>query len=135
MNSKISVQPFYSETGQLTGVWIPAEVWLKHQDELEKILLQQEKKSALPAEPLNEWKNFLMYWDFNYPVEKKVVCSGCGSTTEDWTQDDPKKFHLRNASLGGLVAFLCLGCQSRVTKKHFKDQILYECSDLSCKVK
>ncbi len=135
MDSQKQVQPYYNERGQLSGVWISAQKWLQHQTDLENILLEQERKPASPAEPMHEWMNFLSYWDFNYPVEKKVVCQSCGCASDDWTQDSPKKFYLRNASLGGLVAFVCLGCQSRVTKKHFKDHILYECSDLNCKVR
>ncbi len=133
------IQPIYNEQGKLISVCISAQIWLKHQDQLESILFQglsepgDDKPSARP-EPMNEWKNFLSFWDFNYPIEKKVVCKGCGNLTEDWTSDSPRKFSLRTANISGLVAFVCLQCQSRVTKKHFKDHILYECSVDTCSV-
>jgi len=134
MINQKQIQPLYSEKGDLVAVCISAEKWLSHQDELEQILLGQPKKPAASPEPMGEWKTFLSYWDFNYPVEKCVECKRCGNYSQDWTSDTPRKFTLRTASLGGLVAFVCQECSSRVSKKHFKDHILYESGADSCKV-
>lgn len=131
------VQPLYNETGKLMGVCIAADKWFENEKELEAILFpgQLSQGSAeAPAEPLKDWDVFLSYWDFNYPEEKKVKCDNCGSSTEDWTQDDPRKFILKAANIGGMVSFQCQQCNYRVTKKHFKDHICYECTPFTCKV-
>ncbi|WP_028573739.1 hypothetical protein [Desulfonatronovibrio hydrogenovorans] len=129
------VQPLYNQAGQLQGVFIPAEIWFKHENNLEKILFPEAvSQPEIPAEPINDWKQFLSFWDFNYPVEKGVKCDHCGCSTPDWTADDPKRFLLKAASLGGMVSFLCLECQYRVTKKHFKDHVVYECTPFTCRV-
>jgi hypothetical protein len=134
------VQPLYNETGNLQGVFITATKWFECEKELESILFSQQAEHSSPrsepkAEPIKDWDSFLSYWDFNYPVEKIVKCDNCGAYTDDWTLDDPKKFRLKAANLGGMVSFLCLECQHRVTKKHFKDHICYECTPFTCKVR
>lgn len=134
------VQPLYNEKGLLQGVFIAANKWFENKSELEAVLFSQgsahpKAGAGLNEEPLKDWETFLSYWDFNYPVEKIVQCKNCGSCTDDWTLDDPKKFRLKAANLGGLVSFLCVECQHRVTKKHFKDHICYECSPFTCQVK
>jgi hypothetical protein len=136
-NQKL-IQPLYNETGNLQGVFISASVWLERQDQLEAILFSGQiqdsgARNSIP-EPIKDWENFLCYWDFNYPVEKVVKCEHCGSHTEDWTSDDPKKFMLKAANIGGMVSFQCANCHYRVTKKHFKDHVCYECTPFTCKV-
>jgi len=134
------VQPLYNERGNLQGVYISANKWHKSKDELEAVLFPDETKnstaiSRTKSEPTKDWELFLSYWDFNYPEEKKVECKNCGSHSEDWTLDSPRKFRLKSANLGGMVSFLCLDCRQRVTKKHFKDHICYECTPFGCNVK
>jgi hypothetical protein len=134
-----AIQPLYNETGNLQGVFISAAIWTEHQNQLEAILFSQQSPESrshpVKPEPIKDWEHFLSYWDFNYPVEKIVKCENCGSHTEDWTADDPKKFMLKAANLGGLVSFQCIECRHRVTKKHFKDHICYECKPFTCKVR
>ncbi|MDQ7032145.1 MAG: hypothetical protein Q9M37_05455 [Desulfonauticus sp.] len=135
---KKDIQGFYDQTGNLIGVFISAKLWEKVAEEIDPILekaLSQLKTpdvcpgqnfSQPPVEPIEDWENFLKFWDFRYPVEKKVICKNCGLSTEDWTLDSPRKFILKAANLGGLVSFLCTRCQARVIKRHFKDKIQYE---------
>ncbi len=133
INSK-KVQPIYSESGDLMAVLISAEKWLKHQNQLEKILFEEPAQPPASPEPMSDWNRFLSYWDFNYPIEKSTRCRNCGTSTEDWTIDAPRKFTLRNANLGGLVVFRCRTCNYLVRKKHFKDHTYYESSPSSCRV-
>lgn len=140
MFSKNNVQPFYNENGQLAGVFISATTWHEHEPELEEILFPDrpeasKSRKSMNKEPMADWEKFISFWDFNYPFEKKVRCDNCGSSTEDWTTDDPKKFRLLAANLGGLVSFLCSECNYRVSKKHFKDHIHYECTPFTCNIK
>ena len=78
-------------------------------------------------EPLQEWETLLAYWDFTYPPAYDVHCDCCGAKTDDWRADEPRKFRLRNANLGGLVTFQCAGCKALVLKKHFKKHLTVEC--------
>ncbi|MFO7728282.1 MAG: hypothetical protein R6X11_08130 [Desulfonatronovibrio sp.] len=131
------VQPLYNETGRLMGVFIAADKWFENEKDLEAILFPGQSSQSSPEarpEPVKDWEVFLSYWDFNYPEEKKVKCDNCGSNTEDWSQDNPRKFVLKAANIGGMVSFQCQQCSFRVTKKHFKDHICYECTPFTCKV-
>ncbi|SDN84618.1 hypothetical protein SAMN04488516_1094 [Desulfonauticus submarinus] len=137
---KKDIQGFYDETGNLIGVFVSARLWQEIAADIDSVLEKSlaklngpicseeaiQTQEALPSEPLDDWETFLKFWDFHYPVEKKVVCEICGQCTEDWTVDSPRKFLLKAANLGGLVSFLCLNCQARIIKRHFKDHITYE---------
>ncbi len=136
---KKDIQGFYDETGNLVGVFLSARLWQeigsKINPILEEALLQLKGEKSLQEktfeveevlEPMEDWEKFLAFWDFRYPVEKKVLCKHCGQETEDWTVDSPRKFILKAANLGGLVAFQCQQCKARVLKRHFKDHITYE---------
>lgn len=140
MISKKDVQPLYDETGTLQGVFISAHKWQENAPALEKILFSMTssapgKTDVIKPEPIKDWETFLSFWDFKYPLEKIVKCDNCGSHTNDWTEDDPKKFTLKAANIGGMVSFQCNCCAYRVTKKHFKDHIKYECSPMTCLIK
>jgi hypothetical protein len=82
--------------------------------------------APLPEEPLTDWRELVQFWDFKYPVDLDVACPLCGNTSADWEHDEPRKFLLTAANLGGLVSFRCLGCQAKVIKRHFKDVIKVE---------
>jgi hypothetical protein len=88
----------------------------------------QEKldKPQTRAEPLRDWDLLAANWDFRYPLDLHVHCSQCGNSTLNWQKDEPRKFRLKAASLGGLVAFECCSCKARVTKRHFKDGVKTE---------
>jgi len=134
---KKDIQGFYNEQGDLLGVYISAKLWQKISADIDSILERALKeinqddtkeKDGLDSikEPVEDWENFLKFWDFRYPVEKKAVCQHCGNQTEDWQMDSPRKFVLTAANLGGLVSFFCTKCKARIIKRHFKDKIVYE---------
>jgi len=76
-------------------------------------------------EPLADWEGLVQTWDFVYPVDLDVACT-CGNASADWRHDEPRKFWLLAANMGGLVTFRCLACQSRILKRHFDDAIVVE---------
>lgn len=135
---KKDIQGFYDEAGNLMGVFFSARLWQEVAPKIDKILeealsdLQSKALKGEPKievcvqEPMEDWERFLSFWDFRYPVEKRVICKQCGQETEDWTLDKPRKFFLKAANLGGLVSFQCQNCKARVLKRHFKDHITYE---------
>lgn len=121
----------HDSSGKFLGVFIPYNIW----DQLElpvKNALQAPSvapKPTLPLkEPLADWETLKQIWDFPYPVDTDVHCTLCGNSTDNWEQDAPKKFFLKAASLGGLVAFECGQCHARVRKNHFKDAIEVACT-------
>jgi hypothetical protein len=121
------VQDVYDKDSNLLGVFISQELWREVGPEVQPLLdrhLGPETPSTVQQpEPVQDWELLKAHWDFKYPVDMDVHCSVCGSQTENWQEDEPRKFVLKAASLGGLVAFTCLQCGARVTKRHFKDHI------------
>ncbi len=117
----------FDEQGKFLGVFIAAELWTKLEPELTAFLpaTVPVEKPSMP-EPLADWATLLEFWDFKYPVEAGVTCGQCGSSTQDWQQDEPRKFRLVACNLGGLVRFECQACKARITKRHFKDKITFE---------
>lgn len=121
----------YDKQGTLLGVHLSPEAW----DVAREAVLAhfgpggdtaQAAEEPVASEPLSEWETLKQYWDFPYPVDMDVACSECGQSTEDWSADDPRKFRLTAANLAGLVSFTCLGCRSKIIKRHFKDRIKVE---------
>jgi hypothetical protein len=124
-----SVQILYSGSGERVGVYIPADVWAEVEADVLPCLQKAHKRLQGPkhqAEPMQDWELLVNNWDFRYPVDREVVCGQCGSSTSNWEEDEPRKFRLKAASLGGLVVFECQKCRSRVTKRHFKDTVKME---------
>ncbi len=121
------IQEIYDKDSNFLGTFISHELWLEVRSEIMPVLeghLAPDDRGEKPvAEPLQDWEVLKKYWDFKYPVDTDVHCSLCGNETENWQEDDPRKFLLKAASLGGLVSFECRQCGARVTKRHFKDQI------------
>lgn len=125
----------YDAAGTLRGVRLSPELWNAVKNGVQPVLeraLRRLDPNFRPApeekpEPMGEWETLLAYWDFTYPPDYDVTCEHCGATTADWRQDDPRKFRLRTASLGGLVTFQCQTCKSLVLKKHFKKHLTVEC--------
>lgn len=128
------IQYLYNSENEFQGVMISAALWEQIgesvQIEVKRLLPPAEPadsaEAALAQEPLQDWERFMQFWDFRYPPESSVVCRSCGEQTEDWTKDDPRKFILKAANIGGLVAFHCCGCGARVLKRHFKDNVSFE---------
>lgn len=119
-------QELYDAKGQCLGALLGPEAWALVR---EQILARFAPEAAEPAdvsEPIQDWNDLVQFWDFKYPVDVDVACPLCGNSTADWQHDEPRKFHLTAANLGGLVTFRCLGCQAKVMKRHFKDCIKVE---------
>lgn len=120
-------QELYDKDGRLVGALLGPEAWeLVRQAVLERFAPAAPSVPAGPPEPLQDWLDLVAFWDFPYPVDRDVRCSECGNATENWEQDEPRKFHLTAANLGGLVTFRCAGCQAKIMKRHFKDAIKVE---------
>lgn len=123
------INELFDKDGNLIGALLTAEAWTAVRDQVLATLgvceapVVQEK-----PEPMADWEMLTQYWDFPYPVDMDVACEHCGSKTENWSEDDPRLFRLTSANLAGLVAFKCMNCQAKVVKKHFKDEILTECT-------
>lgn len=123
----------YDSGGSLVTVMLSAELWEKIRGKVEPVVLQtleamEPSLFSEPVEPMEEWEEFKMFWDFKYPLETSVRCESCGTFTEDWLADSSKKFRLKSAQLGGLIVFHCNECGATVRKKHFKDHICFEAS-------
>lgn len=121
-------QPLYDQKRNLIGIWISPDLWQKGEDILSPAV---DKALALlsPAtepeqpEPLKDLELLKQYWDYSYPLPTDVRCETCGAQTNDWQTDEPRKFRLRSATLGGLLNFECVQCRSRIIKKHFKKHV------------
>lgn len=125
------IQELYGRQGEFLGLLIGPELWAEIKDEVEPVLRnalgeQQAPASAAFSEPLEDWEMLKNNWDLPYPLSSDVACSNCGNSTTDWQRDEPRRFRLKAANLGGLVSFECLHCQARIIKRHFKDQVKVE---------
>ncbi len=116
------------------GVFIGPELWARTKDAILPILeaAGQEPTDAAspatpPAEPLADFETLLAYWDFAYPPAYDLACAQCGAKTEDWRKDEPRKFRLTSANLGGQTSFCCLACRSKIIKRHFKKHVSVDC--------
>ena len=119
--------PLYNNQGALIGVFIPATHWQRLAATLQDQLMASTQESKPITEPMADWETLVQIWDFPYPIDMDVCCSECGNATQNWQQDEPRRFVLKAASIGGLVAFECAQCQARIRKNHFNDGI-----DVSC---
>ncbi len=125
----------FDAAGAPRGVLLSPELWSRVKDKvlpaIERALVQVDPgcrpEPEQRPEPIKEWETLLAYWDFTYPPDYDVSCEHCGASTPNWQQDEPRKFRLRNANLGGLVTFQCQSCKSLVLKKHFKKHLTVEC--------
>lgn len=125
------IQEIYGRQGEFLGLLIGPELWEEVKEKVEPLLhealgVKQSIASPEASEPIQDWETLKKYWDFPYPLDVEVACSNCGNATSDWQKDDPRKFRLKAASLGGLVTFECLQCRARVIKRHFKDKVKVE---------
>lgn len=119
-------QELFDAEGNPLGALLGVEAWTLVRDQvLARFAPQPPAAASLPPEPIQDWRDLVAFWDFKYPVDLDVRCS-CGNQTDDWEHDEPRKFHLTAANLGGLVAFRCLKCQAKVIKRHFKDEVTVE---------
>ena len=124
-------QPLYDADRRLFGVFLSPELWAKISKSMnpliDKALTELEPNLGPEPEPLHDWDTLAQCWDFKYPMPHDISCECCGNATPDWRQDEPRKFRLKSANIGGLANFLCTQCQARIIKKHFKDHVAVEC--------
>lgn len=120
-------QELFDSKGEPLGAFLGPEAWaLVREAVLAQYAPSDPAAEPAAAEPMQDWLDLVQYWDFTYPVDHDVACPLCGNSTQAWELDEPRKFLLTAANLGGLVAFRCLGCQAKVIKRHFKDTIKVE---------
>ncbi len=119
------ITELFDKHGNLIGCLLSADAWAAARPHVHK-LLNMEPEPVQRPEPIADWDMLKEYWDFPYSVDTDVHCENCGVRTEDWQKDDPRKFRLSSANLAGLVSFTCQQCQSKIIKKHFKDEITSE---------
>ena len=117
---------FFDASGAPLGAMLGPEAWALVRDAVRSRFAPEPVLAEIVPEPLDDWHALVQFWDFNYPVDLDVACPVCGSQTSDWAADQPRKFLLTAANLGGLVSFRCLGCQAKIIKRHFRDSIKVE---------
>lgn len=119
-------QELFDAQGQTLGALLGPEAWALVRETVLSRFAPAEAAAPEAGEPMQDWRDLVQNWDFKYPVDHDVACGECGNATVAWELDEPRKFVLTAANLGGLVAFRCLGCQAKVMKRHFKDIIKVE---------
>lgn len=119
------ITELFDKHGNLIGCLLSADAWAAAKPHVHKILDIKPVQAVRP-EPINDWETLKEYWDFAYPVDMDVHCDCCGAHSENWQEDEPRLFRLSSANLAGLVSFSCQNCQSKIIKKHFKDEITTE---------
>ncbi|MBG0790591.1 MAG: hypothetical protein H0S80_08865 [Desulfovibrionaceae bacterium] len=123
------INELFDKDGNLVGALLTAEAWTTVRDQVMAALgVDEQPAEQERPEPTADWETLQEYWDFPYPVDVDVNCEHCGNATDDWTADEPRLFRLTSVNLAGLVAFTCMNCRAKVTKRHFKDKIVTECA-------
>ncbi len=133
MDKDSAIRYVVDAKGAQQGVFLDQELW----DHVCKHVLATLEKlyptERVIAEPLADLELLEKYWDFRYELPSDVSCESCGASSADWKADEPRKFLLKAANMGGLLSFQCVACQSRITKRHFKDKVTVTCTPhLSC---
>ena len=115
-------QEIFDAQGQSLGAILGPEVWAEVREDIFARFAVPQAEPEKP-EPLDDWHFLVQHWDFKYPVHLDVACPLCGNESADWEHDEPRKFRLTAANMGGLVSFRCLSCQARIIKRHFFDEV------------
>lgn len=135
MNRDSAVRYVVDAQGKPQGVFLDEEIWQHVSTHVLGVLDRLCPVVKVFPEPMADFELLEKYWDFRYDLPTDVACEVCGLSTPDWKADDPRKFLLRAANMGGLLSFQCTGCNARVTKRHFKDKITVTCTphlDCAC---
>lgn len=133
MNKETAIKYVFDQKGQPQGVFLEEEMWTHVSKHVLSVLERLYPTDSAFPEPFSDYELLEKYWDFRYELPTDVSCESCGSSTPDWKADDPRKFMLRAANMGGLLSFQCVACTSRITKRHFKDKVTVTCTPhLTC---
>lgn len=128
MNKDTAIRYVVDAKGKPEGVFIEEEMWQHVCQHVLSVVEKLYPSEDLFVEPMGDLQLLEKYWDLRYELPTDVACETCGATTEDWKADEPRKFMLRAANMGGLLAFQCVSCKSRITKRHFKDKVTVTCT-------
>lgn len=128
MNKDTCIRYLVDAKGKSHGVFLEEEIW---QRVCAHVLAELDKlfpEEAELQEPLHDFELLKKYWDLRYELPFDVQCESCGNFSADWQADEPRKFILRAANMGGLLSFQCQSCKARITKCHFKDKVTVTCT-------
>lgn len=128
MNKDTAIRFLIDAKGEPQGVFIEEELWQHVCKHVLHVLEKLCPSETQIIEPMADLQLLEKYWDLRYELPTDVVCEACGASTSDWKSDDPRKFMLRAANMGGLLVFECVACASRITKRHFKDKVTVTCT-------
>lgn len=128
MNKDTAIRYVVDAQGQPQGVLLDEEMWRHVCKHVLAVLERHCPSEKAFVEPMADYELLVKYWDLRYDLPTDVSCETCGATTSDWQADEPRKFILRAANMGGLLSFQCQSCTSRVTKRHFKDKVTVTCT-------
>ena len=135
MNKDTAIRYVVDAQGQPQGVFLEEEMWQHVCKHVLSIFEKLYPTDTTFPEPMADLQLLEKYWDLRYELPTDVSCEHCGASSADWKSDDPRKFTLRAANMGGLLSFQCVSCKSRITKRHFKDKVTVTCIpqlDCSC---
>ena len=128
MNKDTAIRYVVDAKGKPEGVFIEEEMWRHVCQHVLSVVEKLYPSEDTIVEPMADLQLLEKYWDLRYELPTDVACETCGTSTSDWKADEPRKFMLRAANMGGLLAFQCVGCKSRITKRHFKDKVTVTCT-------
>lgn len=128
MDKDTAIRYLVDAQGRPQGVVLDEELWNQVCDHVHGVLRRLFPAEPVIAEPMADYDLLEKYWDFRYEMPTDVSCEVCGASTANWREDEPRKFMLRAANMGGLLAFQCEACKSRITKRHFKDKVTVTCT-------
>lgn len=128
MDTNTAISYLVDAQGRPRGVVLDEELWGHVCQHVLGVLERLCPTESVIVEPMADYALLEKYWDLRYELPTDVVCEVCGASTTDWREDEPRKFMLRAANMGGLLAFQCQNCKSRITKRHFKDKVTVTCA-------
>ena len=128
MNKDTAIRYVVDAKGKPEGVFIEEEMWQHVCQHVLSVVEKLYPSEDLIVEPMSDLQLLEKYWDLRYELPTDVACETCGAISADWKADEPRKFMLRAANMGGLLAFQCVSCKSRITKRHFKDKVTVTCA-------
>lgn len=128
MDKKTAIRYLVNAQGQPQGVLLDEEFWSHVCEDVMATFNRLFPEEQCLPEPLADYALLEKYWDFRYDLSTEVCCEACQATTSNWREDEPRKFRLCAANMGGLLVFECTACQARIVKRHFKDKVTVTCT-------